>query len=81
MRTRQSGYSMANSPGILTQNSSSAFSANGGLGYKLTQDLNFTAGYSYILQTIDQPLPGYAGFDHNVFSLGLRYTFHVATER
>lgn len=75
------GHSLSNSPGLVTQNSSSGFSASGGLAYSVTHDLNFTANYSYLLQTIDQPLPGYAGFDHNVFSLGLRYSFHIATER
>ena len=75
------GHSLSNSPGLLTQNSSSGLSVSGGLAYKVARDLNFTANYSYLLQTIDQPLPGYAGFDHNVFSLGLRYTFHIATER
>ncbi len=75
------GYSRSQSQLASLPSNNMSYSASGEVGYQFRPDLDFTAGYSYMNQTVDQTLPGIQDFDRNVYRVGVHYTFQWLTSR
>ncbi len=75
------GYSRSQSQFALLLANNSSYSASGEIGYQARPDLDFTAGYSYMNEMIEQSLPALQDFDRNVYRLGVHYTFQWLTSR
>jgi hypothetical protein len=71
-------YSRSSSATILQQGTTDSYSPNSTLEYQFSPEFSATAGYSYINQVAPQITPVAQGFDRNLFTIGLHYTFRIA---
>jgi hypothetical protein len=70
-----SGFSYSRSTSTdLLQQSTDSYAPNGSLGYQISPELSATATYAYVNQSGQGIL---AGFDRNLFTIGLRYSFNL----